>query len=121
MPVGPVELVLLLDGQPRHPPALGGQRVAGAGQLLLLHEQLLARGLPLLGDTIGGVFMADSSRVVRRFDDQRARRADAEYALAPTMTGSEELLDRHAADVGDHGATSGPGSPPVAAIASRSR
>ena len=48
MPSGPVELVLLLHGQPRHPPALGGQRVAGAGQLLLLHEQLLARGLPLL-------------------------------------------------------------------------
>jgi hypothetical protein len=29
--------------------ALGGQRVAGAGVLLLLNEQLLAGGLPLLG------------------------------------------------------------------------
>ena len=46
--LGPVELVLLLHRQPRHPPTLGGQRVTGAGQLLLLHEQLLARGLPLL-------------------------------------------------------------------------
>ena len=46
--LGPVELVLLLHGQPRHPPTLGGQRVTGAGQLLLLHEQLLARSLPLL-------------------------------------------------------------------------
>jgi hypothetical protein len=44
----PVELVLLLHRQPRHPPALCGQRVPGVGQLLLLHEQLLARGLPLL-------------------------------------------------------------------------
>src|SRR5439155_7800088 len=46
--LGPVELVRLLHGQPRHPPTLGGQRVTGAGQLLLLHEQLLARSLPLL-------------------------------------------------------------------------
>ena len=46
--LGSVELVLLLHGQPRHPPTLGGQRVTGAGQLLLLHEQLLARRLPLL-------------------------------------------------------------------------
>src|SRR5213076_891238 len=45
---GPVELVRLLYGQPRHPPTLGGQRVTGAGQLLLLHEQLLARSFPLL-------------------------------------------------------------------------
>ena len=29
--VGPVELVLLLHGEPRHPPALGGERVAGCG------------------------------------------------------------------------------------------
>jgi hypothetical protein len=46
--IGPVELVLLLHGQPRHPPPLGGQRVTGAGRLLLLHEQLLACSLPLL-------------------------------------------------------------------------
>jgi hypothetical protein len=46
--LGPVELVVLLHGQPRHPPTLGGQRVTGTGQLLLLHQQLLARGLPLL-------------------------------------------------------------------------
>ena len=53
--VGPVELVLLLHGEPRHPPAFGGQRVAGAGQLLLLDEQLLARGVPLLCATRSGV------------------------------------------------------------------
>src|SRR6266478_4977320 len=46
--LGSVELVLLLHGQPRHPPAFGGQRITGAGQVLLLHEQLLARSLPLL-------------------------------------------------------------------------
>ena len=46
--LGSVELVLLLHGHPRHPPAFGGQRVTGAGQGLLLHEQLLARSLPLL-------------------------------------------------------------------------
>ena len=46
--LGPVERVRLLHRQPRHPPALGGQRVAGAGHGLLLHEQLLARGFPLL-------------------------------------------------------------------------
>src|SRR5271165_3860729 len=46
--LGSVEFVLLLDGNPRHPPTLGGQRVTGAGQFLLFHEQLLARSLPLL-------------------------------------------------------------------------
>ena len=44
----PFELVRLLDGEPRHPPALGTQRVTGTCQLLLFHEQLLARRLPLL-------------------------------------------------------------------------
>src|SRR5215472_16955135 len=46
--VGAVELVLLLDRQPRHPPALGSQCIPGAGQLLLLHKKLLSRRLPLL-------------------------------------------------------------------------
>ncbi len=46
--LGSIELVLLLHGQPRHPPTLGGQRVTRAGQVLLLHEQLLPRSLPLL-------------------------------------------------------------------------
>src|SRR6266851_4428675 len=44
----PFELILLLHGQPRHPATLGGQRVTGAGEGLLLHEELLARCLPLL-------------------------------------------------------------------------
>ena len=44
----PVERIGLLHRHPRHPPSLGGQRVTGAGQGLLLHEQLLARGLPFL-------------------------------------------------------------------------
>ena len=48
LPVRALEGVVLLDGHPRHPPALGGQRVARAGELLLLDEQLLAGGLPLL-------------------------------------------------------------------------
>src|SRR6202043_3548603 len=46
--VGPVEEIGLFHGNPRHPPSLGGQRVAGAGQGLLLDEKLLARSLPLL-------------------------------------------------------------------------
>src|SRR5207248_10856387 len=46
--LGSVELVILLHGQPRHPATLGRQRVTGAGQLLLLHAQLLTRSLPLL-------------------------------------------------------------------------
>ena len=57
----PVELVLLLHGHPRHPPALGGQRVTGAGQLLLLHEQLLARRLPLLRRHDRGCFHCNCS------------------------------------------------------------
>jgi hypothetical protein len=32
----------------RHPAALGGERVARAGELLLLDEEVAARGLPLL-------------------------------------------------------------------------
>src|SRR6202040_4115280 len=46
--LGSVELVLLVHSQPRHPPEFGGQRVTGAGQGLLLHEELLPRSLPLL-------------------------------------------------------------------------
>ena len=43
---GPVEQVVLLDRHPRHPPALCGQRITGAGELLLLHQQFLAGGCP---------------------------------------------------------------------------
>src|SRR6266699_712679 len=46
--LGSVELVLLFYGQPRHPSAFRGQRVAGAGEGLLFHEEFLTRGLPLL-------------------------------------------------------------------------
>src|SRR5271170_5188957 len=46
--LGSVERVPLVHSQPGHPPGLGGQRVTGAGQGLLLHEELLARSLPLL-------------------------------------------------------------------------
>src|SRR5947208_5300051 len=46
--LGSVELVLLLHRHPRHSSTLSGQRVTGAGQGLLLHEQQLARNLPLL-------------------------------------------------------------------------
>jgi hypothetical protein len=43
-----LEPVLLLDGHPRHPAALGGQRIARAGELLLLDQQLRTGRLPLL-------------------------------------------------------------------------
>src|SRR5580658_9953570 len=46
--LGSVELVLPVDSYPGHPPAFGRQRVTGAGQLLLLNQELLARSLPLL-------------------------------------------------------------------------
>src|SRR5271167_3595995 len=46
--LGSVELVLLLHRHPRHPSTLGGQRITGAGEGLLLYEELLARSLPLL-------------------------------------------------------------------------
>ena len=46
--VRPLEPVVLVDRRPRHPPALGGHRVAGPGELLLLDQELLAGGLPLL-------------------------------------------------------------------------
>ena len=49
LPVGSVERVILLHRQPRHPPALGGQRITGAGHGLFLDEHLLPRGLPFLG------------------------------------------------------------------------
>src|ERR687895_1091168 len=47
-PVRPLERVVLLDGHPGHPAALGGERVAGVGVLLLLDPHLLPSGLPLL-------------------------------------------------------------------------
>src|ERR1700683_2053653 len=46
--LGSVELVLLVHSRPAHPRALGGQRITGAGCGFLFHEELLARGLPLL-------------------------------------------------------------------------
>src|SRR5262249_24144668 len=46
--LGPVELVFLLHRHPRHPSTLGGQRITGAGEGLLLHQELLLRSLPLL-------------------------------------------------------------------------
>src|SRR5438445_945169 len=44
----PFELVLLLHRHPRHPSTLGCQRITGAGQSLLLLEELLPGSLPLL-------------------------------------------------------------------------
>src|SRR5262249_35517369 len=46
--LGPVELILLLHRHPRYPSTFGGQRITGAGEGLLLHEELLSRSLPLL-------------------------------------------------------------------------
>src|SRR5512132_3268940 len=60
--VGPLELVRLVHGQPWHPPTLGGERVTGAGQLLFLHEQFLARSVPLLPRHDRGCLHADSSQ-----------------------------------------------------------
>src|SRR5262245_30612237 len=46
--VRPLELVGLLHREPWHPPTLRRQRVTGATTLLLFHEELPARCLPLL-------------------------------------------------------------------------
>src|SRR5215469_2312796 len=46
--VGPEELVRFLNRHPRHSPPLGGQRIAGSGQSLLLHQELLTRRVPVL-------------------------------------------------------------------------
>src|SRR5262249_32388063 len=46
--IGPLELVLLLHRHPWHPSTLGGQRITGAGESLLLHKELLLRSFPLL-------------------------------------------------------------------------
>src|SRR5919197_3466596 len=48
LPVGPVELVLFLHRQPRHPSTLGSERITGVRQGFLLHQELLTRSLPLL-------------------------------------------------------------------------
>ncbi len=51
----PLELVGLFHRRPRHPPAVGGHRVTGLRQLLLLDEEAEAGGLPFLGcdDRVG--------------------------------------------------------------------
>src|SRR5580658_2338325 len=43
-----VEIIPLLHRHPRHPSTLGGQGITAARKSFLLHEELLARGLPLL-------------------------------------------------------------------------
>jgi hypothetical protein len=45
-PLLSLELIGLLNGHPRHAPALGGQSVTGMRQGFFLREQLLARCLP---------------------------------------------------------------------------
>src|SRR5215210_2071297 len=72
-----LEGVLLLDGHPRHPPALGCQRIARAGELFLLHQQFLARGLPLLRrhGRRGVHFGVPSFRYSSTTSNRRAQRA----------------------------------------------
>ena len=103
-PVRALEAVVLLDGHPRHPAPLGGERVAGAGELLLLHEQLLAGGLPLLGRDDRWRVHRDSFLLQVLVDDveqappegalaihpvgglARARRAGASRCVRPSTT-----------------------------------
>jgi hypothetical protein len=47
--VGPSEGISFFHSHPRHAAAFGGQRVAGMGQVLFLHQHLFAGGVPLLG------------------------------------------------------------------------
>src|ERR1700722_3448438 len=46
--IGSIEPVLLLHGHPRHPPALGRQRIALARELLFLAQQVRASRQPFL-------------------------------------------------------------------------
>ena len=46
--LGPLELIGLVHRRPRHPPAHRRQRIARPGELFLLDEHFLERGLPLL-------------------------------------------------------------------------
>jgi hypothetical protein len=64
-PVWSLEPVVLLDRHPRHPAPFGGERVASAGQLLLLDQELVAGGLPLLGRYDGGAERAHFSSSFR--------------------------------------------------------
>ena len=46
--LGPFEFVLFPHERPRHPAAFGGQSIPGAGEGLLLNEELLPCSLPFL-------------------------------------------------------------------------
>src|ERR687895_21721 len=77
-PIRALEAVLLLDRHPRHPAALGRERVAGSGVLLLLDEQFLAGDLPLLGGDDGGcVHFAPSSLSYSTTTSMKRRRPSA--------------------------------------------
>ena len=78
-------------GQPRHPPTLGGQRVTGVGQLLLLDEQLPARQLPTPPATRSGVCswrtpIARSGRSTRRSLRRPFEICDERHRAMPTST-----------------------------------
>ncbi len=62
-----LELVVLDDLHARHAAPLGGHRVAGPGQLLLLHQQLRAGGFPFLGCHYGWRIHHESSRLSDSF------------------------------------------------------
>ena len=64
--LGPLEAVGLLDPDHGQAAALGGNRVARTGEFLLLDEQRLAFGVPLL-------FGHDSGRDGHRSSPHRAR------------------------------------------------
>ena len=53
-----LKLIVVLDGHSRHAAALGGQRVAGVGQLLSSTSSSSRAAFPhSSGDTVGGMFM----------------------------------------------------------------
>src|SRR6185503_6189243 len=89
-----LEAVLLLDRHPRHPAALGGQRIAGAGHLLLLDQQLLAGVLPLLRrHDRRGVHRCSSSsfRYSSTTSNRRSHRArwrSIQLAASPSPSGA---------------------------------
>src|SRR3954451_11533804 len=88
-----LEAVVLVDRHARHAAALGGERVARPGQLLLLGEQVGAGGLPLLRGHDGRQVHSCSSRYSSTTSNRRSQRErwrSIQSAASLSASGSSE-------------------------------